>query len=249
MLPTRLLLTSCAALLAISLLWRESQAEEVVDLQLVLAVDTSYSVDNREFALQMRGIAAAFRDPEVVGAIQSGPTGRIAVSMILWAESSKPKKITPWHVLSGPGDAAAYADMVDTLPRPFDGGTGIGRAIMRSIWHIEQSGFTSPRRVIDVSGDGRETTFREWSVSPGQAHVAAARRGITVNGLAVLSEEPDLTRYYRDNVIGGPGAFVMTARRIEDFAEAMRLKLIREIKGEVFLGRFEQGPAQRPDAG
>ena len=236
-------------LLLVALLPARASADNQVDLQLVLAADASYSVDDREFALQMQGIARAFRDPEVQAAIIGGARGRIAVALMIWAESNRRKQITPWQVLDSPASAEAFAAMVAGLPRPFDGGTGIGRAIMQAVWLLEKSGFESPRRVIDVSGDGRETTFREWSVTPAQAHVAAARRGITVNGLAVLSEEPDLARYYRENVIGGPGAFVMVARRIEDFAGAMRLKLIREIKGEVFLGRKAPPAQARPDSG
>ena len=105
---------------------------------------------------------------------------------------------------------------------------------------LETSGLASTRRVIDVSGDGRETTFREWSVPPDQARHAAIDRNITINGLAITAEDRDLASYYETQVIAGPGAFVMTAASIEEFARVMRTKLLREIRGDLIIGAVGQ---------
>jgi hypothetical protein len=212
------------------------RAENSVDLQLVLAVDASGSVDEREYRLQLSGIAAAFRDPEVIKAIGDGPTGRIAVSLLVWAESRQPKARTPWRIIGTTGEAHAFADLATGFGRPVGGGTGIGKAMFTAVRMLETSGLTSPRRVIDVSGDGRETTFREWSVPPDQARHAVIDRGITINGLAITAEDPDLARYYEREVTAGPGSFVMTARSVDDFARVMRAKLLREIQGELIVG-------------
>ena len=212
----RLPRVGAGALLAIA--WfatgESARAATEVDLQLVLAVDSSASIDAGEFALQMAGIAAAFRDAEVVAAAGSGPLGRIAVAAMFWAESGWDKDKTAWHVIDGPESAEAFARL------------------------IEESGFVSERRVIDVSGDGRETTMREFNITPGQARIVASSRGITVNGLAMLSDEPDLGDYYRGEVAGGFGAFVITAASIDDFARAMRLKLLREIEHKPVVSRL-----------
>jgi hypothetical protein len=211
----------CAgAALAIGLLTAGGgvRAAAEVDLQLVLAVDSSASIDAGEFALQMAGIAAAFRDAGVVAATGSGPLGRIAVAAMFWAESGWDK---------------------DRTPRRIEGGTGIGHAVLYGVRMIEDSGFVSERRVIDVSGDGRETTMREFNITPGQARIVAMSRGITVNGLAMLSDEPDLGDYYRREVVVGFGSFVITASSIDDFARAMRLKLLREIEHKPILSRNE----------
>ncbi|MCG8689692.1 MAG: DUF1194 domain-containing protein [Minwuiales bacterium] len=219
-----------AAFLA-GLLPAAAAAEQAVDLELVLAVDGSASVDADEYALQMRGIAAAFRDPDVVAALQSGPLGRIGVTLMTWSRTDRPKHAMPWRVLDSAESAAAFADAVLARPRVTPAsGTGIGRAVQRAVWLIERNDMTAERRVIDVSGDGRETSFIDYGVPPQQARQQAMAHGITVNGLAILADEPDLDAYYRAHVIGGPGAFVMKAARFEDFAAAMRRKLIREIE-------------------
>ena len=218
------------------------RAATQVDLELVLAVDASGSISDQEFALQMTGIAAAFRDAEVLEAIRSGPTASIGVSVAIWAESEGYKDATPWHVLDGPAAAETFARLVEAFPRRIEGSTGIGRGVLYSVRLIEYNDLTSPRQVIDVSGDGRETTFRYHSVPPSQARHAATAQGITVNGLAILSEEPDLAAYYRSEVIGGFGAFVMVAETIDDFGRAIREKLLREIEYRPVIGRLEFNP-------
>lgn len=226
----------CALLAIVVLAGDEGNAATPVDLQLVLAIDTSGSVDAHEFALQLSGIAAAFRDDEVVAAIGSGPEARIVVSAVFWAESGWPKDATPWYVLDGRQSAERFARLIEDHPRRIEGGTGIGSAVMYAMKRIRDSSFASTRKVIDVSGDGRETTFREWRVTPGLARSAATAQGITVNGLAILTDEPDLVDYYEAEVIGGFGAFVVPALTIDDFARAMRLKLLREIEYRPVVG-------------
>ncbi len=213
-------------------------AQTAVDVELVIAVDSSASIDDREFALQMAGIVAAFRDPEVVAAIGSGAHHRVAVAAIFWAESGYPSDVTPWHVLADAADAERFAGLMERWPRRVEGGTGIGTAVLNSVKQLEYNAFQGKRRVIDISGDGRETTMREFYITSPQARAMAISRGITVNGLAILNDEPDLDSYYHEQVTGGPGSFVMVAREIEDFAEAMRLKLIREFEYQPLLGQL-----------
>jgi len=205
----------------------------------VLAVDTSGSVDEEEYALQVTGIAEAFRDPEVIAAIAAGPLGRIAVNVAFWAESQLPKQSLAWQVIADTADAAAFADTLASLPRAAPvGGTGIGRGVIYSVRLLQENDISGTRRVIDVSGDGRETPFRYFSVPPEQARAYAAAHGVTVNGLAILADEPDLERYYRESVIVGPGAFTLAADDFQDFADAMRRKLIREITFRPSLSRL-----------
>ena len=211
-------------------------AQTTVDVELVIAVDSSASIDDREFFLQMTGIAQAFRDPEVIAAITSGPYRRVAVAAIFWAESGYPSDITPWYVLADAASAERFAGLMERWPRRIAGGTGIGTALLNGVKQLDYNAFEGKRRIIDISGDGRETTMRDFYITSPQARAMAISRGITVNGLAILNDEPDLDLYYRDEVTGGPDSFVMVAREIEDFAEAMRRKLIREFKYRPLIG-------------
>jgi hypothetical protein len=214
-------------ILILLLLPSHASSEEIaVDLELVMAVDASGSVDAEEYALQMQGIAAAFRDPEVLAAIRSGPLGRIAASVVIWSESTRDKEALPWRILSDGAEAEAFARQVETTPRRITvGGTGIGMALL-----IQNNGIAGKRRVIDLSGDGQETPPRDYTIDLQQGRYIAQAAGVTVNGLAILAEEPELDRYYRRKLITGPGAFVMATGDYRDFAAAMRRKLIREIE-------------------
>jgi hypothetical protein len=228
-----LLLPLCAALAG------PARAQEAVDLQLVLAIDGSGSIDEEELALQIGGIATAFRDAEVQAAIAAGPLQRIAVAAIIWAEANLPKDTLPWHLVQDRDSAERFAAAVAGFRRKVAiGGTGIGKAIVTAVRLIDRSGYTSGRRVVDLSGDGEETAFRDYSVPVDQARAVAASRGVTVNGLAILSDEPELDVYYRRSVIVGPGAFVMTAGSFQDFARAVRLKLLREIEDRPLISRW-----------
>jgi hypothetical protein len=204
-------------------------ADEVVDLELVLAIDASSSVDDNEWELQRQGYADAFRDPEIQHAITSGPKKRVAIAVVVWADASVPRWDSDWFVLTAPSDSEALADFMAALPRIPVGGTGIGMGVASAIRKLDRNGLTAPRQVVDVSGDGRETPPRETVVLIPMANAMARARGVTVNGLAIVNEDPGLAAWYRDNVIAGHGSFVMTAVGYEDFAEAIRKKLLREI--------------------
>jgi hypothetical protein len=209
----------------------ESQAgDAVVDLKLALAVDASGSVDTDEYALQLSGIAAGFRDPNVRKAIRSGPAKAIAVNLVVWAEPQVPKDMSGWFIIASDGEAENFARIVEAFPRRQTGATAIGEGIAAALRSIAASGISAPREVVDVSGDGRESVAREFTVLVDQARAMALSRGVVVNGLAIENEVGDLADYYRENVQAGPGSFVMEAKTYQDFAEAMRLKLLREIE-------------------
>ena len=201
-----------------------------VDLALVLAVDASGSVDDGEFKLQLAGIATGFRDPKVRGAIKSGPEARIAVMLLVWADHQVPKDRSNWFVIASDQDAETFAQVAETFARNQNGATGIGEGLAAALRAIDTSGFDARRRVVDVSGDGRETAAREFVVLLPQARAMAYSQGVTVNGLAIANEDPGLLSYYRNAVQTGPGSFTLAAASYETFAEAMRRKLLREIE-------------------
>jgi hypothetical protein len=201
-------------------------AETQVDLQLVLAVDASGSVNQRRFELQKQGYAAAFRNPRVISAIRSGISQAIAVTMIQWTGPRLQIHVVPWMVVKDEASAEALAAAIVEAPRQlFGGGTSISGAIDYSRLILAQSPFTATRRTIDVSGDGANNVGRPAAL----ARDEAVRDGITINGLPILSVEPDLDTYYFDNVVGGPGAVMVPAENYESFAEAILKKLIIEI--------------------
>jgi hypothetical protein len=201
-------------------------AEVQVDLQLVLAVDASGSVNMRRFELQKQGYAAAFRNPRVLNAIRSGISQAIAVTMLQWTGPRLQVHVVPWMVVKDAASAEALAAAIEGTPRKlFGGGTSISGAIDYSRLILAQSPFTATRRTIDVSGDGANNIGRPASI----ARDEAVKDGITINGLPILSVEPDLDTYYFENVIGGPGAVMVPADSYESFAEAILKKLIIEI--------------------
>ena len=201
-------------------------AAEEVDLQLVLAVDASGSVDMHRFELQKRGYAAAFRNPRVLAAIRSGMAQAIAVTMHQWTGPRLQVHVVPWMVVKDDASAEALAAAIDNSRRQlFGGGTSISGAIDYSRLLLTASPFTPSRRTIDVSGDGANNIGRPAKI----ARDEAVRDGITINGLPILSVEPDLDTYYFENVIGGPGAVMVPADSYDSFAEAILKKLIIEI--------------------
>jgi hypothetical protein len=204
---------------------RAAAATEV-DLQLVLAVDASGSVSQYRFELQKRGYAAAFRNPRVLKAIQSLMTQSIGVTMLQWTGPRLQVHVVPWTLVKDAATAEDFAAAIERVPRQlFGGGTSISGAIDYSRLVLLQSPFTSSRRVIDISGDGANNIGRSVTF----ARDEAVRDGITINGLPILSVEPDLDRYYFDYVIGGPGAVMVPAENYESFADAILKKLIIEI--------------------
>jgi hypothetical protein len=201
-------------------------AERPVDLLLVLAVDASGSVDARRFELQRRGYAEAFANPRVLKAIRSGPLQAIAVTMFQWTGPSLQARILDWTVIADAAAADGVATVIATTPRQlFGGGTSVSGAIDHALRLFPDSPFAGERRVIDVSGDGANNVGRPAAL----ARDAAVAAGIVINGLPILALEPNLDTYYRDNVIGGPGAFVVAVDSFEKFGDAILGKLISEI--------------------
>jgi hypothetical protein len=201
-------------------------AQTAVDLQLVLAVDASGSVDQRRFELQQQGYVAAFRDPRVLRAIQSGAMQAIAVTMVQWTGPALQIQVLPWTLVNDATTLHAFAAEIAATPRRlFSGGTSISGVIDYAVPLLLESPFQGTRRVIDISGDGSNNRGRPAA----SARDDAMRAGIVINGLPILALEPGLKRYFSDHVIGGPGAFVIAAENHETFADAILKKLIREM--------------------
>jgi len=233
-----------AALVAAAflLIWPARAELLVVDLELVLAIDASGSVSDGEYRLQVEGIAGAFRDAGVQAAIAKQPLGRIAVALVVWAEANRPKDVTPWFVVSDAASAEAFAATVESWPRRIaNGGTGIGKALHFSALALTTNAYAADRMVIDLSGDGRETPPSDWTLGPAEGRAYAAARGVDINGLAILNDEPDLEAYFRSEVIQGRAAFVIAVEDYAGYAEAMRIKLIREIEAEPNVSMLEGG--------
>lgn len=203
-------------------------ADKPVDLELVLSADVSRSVDDQEFRLQREGYAQAFRDKRVLDAIRGGGMRRIAVVFVEWAAANMQQVVIDWTLIDGPESAEAFADQLMKRPRAyfFGGGTAVGDALYHAATLFENNGFEAERRVIDLSGDGR--TRNGMPAAPARDYVVA--QGIVINGLPILGE-PFLEEFYAREVIGGPGSFSQPAEGFEDFANAVRSKLIREIAG------------------
>ena len=204
------------------------QTQNDVAIALVLAVDASGSVDNRRFELQKRGYAAAFRNPQVMNAIRSLMTQSIAVTMVQWTGPRLHVQVVGWMLIKDEDSADAVAAAIEAAPRQlFGGGTSISGAIDYSRILLAQIPFNPARRVIDISGDGSNNSGR----SVQQARDEAVHDGVGINGLPIVAIEPNLDRYYFDNVIGGPGAFMIPADSYDTFADAILKKLINEIAG------------------
>lgn len=199
-----------------------------VDIALCLAVDASSSVDHDEFGLMMGGLAEAFRDPEVAAAAMSGPRGAAAVAAILWSGPGAQAVAVPWMVLADAEGAAALAEALDSTPRLVPAGTtALGEGLTAALRLLAEFSGNAARQVVDVSGDGAGNA----GIPSAPVRDAAVAAGVVINGLAVVNEEPDLPAHYAAEVIGGPGAFVMECRDYADFAQAIRRKLLRELRG------------------
>jgi hypothetical protein len=227
-----------AALLAATLLApRLASAAEPVDLLLVFAADVSRSIDQEKFQLQRDGYAAAITNPRVLDAVRSGPHHRIAVCFVEWSGIGAQKLLIDWTVIGDATSAQQFAAQLAEAPRSFADRTSISGAIEYAMAQLERSPYEAARRTIDVSGDGTNNAGRDVKL----ARDEALAKGVAINGLVILSEHPlswnaehtnppgGLDRYYQDNVIGGPGAFVVAAQNYETFADAILKKLITEI--------------------
>ena len=212
-------------------------AADIVDLKLVFAVDASDSIEPPEWRLEMGGIAKALRSPSVQDAIAGLPHHRIAVSMLVWADASAAHLSTGWRLIDSKEAAEAFADEVEIWPRRVGGGTAMGEGIAASIRLLQSAPFDANRQVIDVSGDGPEPLqiLSDASILMPEARAMAERAGITINGLAITKDRPDLVDWYRYNVVIGPGAFLMHVKAMQDFAVAFEAKLLRELQAEVAL--------------
>jgi len=215
-----------------------AQTSTPVDLQLVLAVDASASIDPPEFELQTRGLAEAFRDPEVQAALQAPGRHGIAVALMQWSGRFQQVVAVDWTLIDDAPSAEAFARRVETMGRRFQAETGIANALTFAIRLLEQNRFSGGRQVIDVSGDGPSNS----GADPGPVRDAAVAARITINGLAIVNEIPAVRPYYADHVIGGPGAFLMVAKDFRDFTRAIRQKLLREIRSAPLAGREAPGP-------
>jgi hypothetical protein len=203
-------------------------AQSAVDLQLVLAVDASGSVNQTRFELQRHGYASAFRNPRVVQAITAGTRHAIAVAMVQWTGPTLHVQVVDWTQVSDAKSAEALAAAIDATPRRlFGGGTSLSGAIDYAMTMLGASPFLGQRRIIDVSGDGSNNAGRPAAL----ARDEAVHAGIVINGLPITWIEPGLDLYYRDNVIGGPGAFVVAVDSYDNFADAILNKLVTEIAG------------------
>ncbi len=229
----------------LAMLARPAGAEDAtVDLQLVIAVDVSFSMDQREQLVQRTGYVDAFQSPSVIGAILSGPLGRIAVTYVEWGGNAV--QTVPWTLIDSPQSAARFARTLSRQPMrrlPF---TSISDTIAFARGLIRSNAFRAKRSVIDVSGDGPNN----YGAPAPVARDAALREGITIDGLPIMLERassaptiPDIDAYYQHCVIGGNGAFLMRVRSLGEFGEAIRNKLVTEITGP----KLSQLPGGRLD--
>src|ERR1700704_1797246 len=212
-------------------------AAEQVDLLLALSSDVSRSVDHPKFLLQREGYAAAISDPQVIDAIKSGPHQRIAVCFVEWSGFGAQKLVIDWTMIDSPGAARKFGGQLLELPRAFADRTSISGGIEFASAQLERAPFEGSRRTIDVSGDGTNNAGRDVKL----ARDETVAKGVVINGLVILSDRPvpwnaehtnppgGLEKYYQDNVIGGPGAFVLVAENFNSFGRAIIKKLIAEI--------------------
>src|SRR5215469_13807264 len=208
-----------------------------VDLELILAADVSRSIDDAEFDLQRKGYAAALTDPRVLTAIQGRPGAAIGVCFIEWSGDEDQLVVVDWTEIRDEEDAGSMAAAMLAAPRSFMGRTSISAAIDFAMSHFAASKWHAGRRIIDVSGDGTNNSGRPVT----EARDQAVAGGVTINGLAIINDKPNLgysahtqppgglPLYYRQNVIGGPNAFLIVVEDFNSFADAMANKLAKEI--------------------
>jgi hypothetical protein len=209
----------------------------VVDVELVLAVDVSYSMDMDELAIQREGYAQAIVSKEFLQALKALPNGKISVTYFEWAASSDQKIIIPWRVIDGPETADAVAEEILKTPVRRASRTSISGAIYFAMPLFDENPYRGLRRVIDISGDGPNNNGSPVTI----ARDLALSKGITINGLPIMVKEPsystmdieNLDFYYEDCVIGGPGSFVVSIKDRDKFKEAIRTKLLLEVAGRM----------------
>jgi hypothetical protein len=225
-------------------------AAEDVDLALVFVSDVSRSIDDPEFTLEKDGYASALTSPRVLDAIKTGTSGAIAVAYVEFAGSFEIRTVLDWSVIRDGASAREFAGHLIAAPRSFWGRTAISAGVDRAMQLLAESGFNAARRVIDVCGDGTNNAGRDIAAARDDA-VAA---GITINGLAIINDHPvswtfahvqppgGLANYYRENVTGGPGSFVLEVHDFANFGEAMIRKLVTEIAARPVRSRMAAAP-------
>ena len=228
---------SAAVFLAALLAFGGGVGAQTTDLLLVLAADVSRSIDESEFALQRKGYSAALTDPRVLAAIRGGATGTIAICFVEWSGAGEQNVVADWTVIRDEEDAGGLAAAILAAPRSFMGRTSISAAIDFAMAHFAKSKWQASRRIIDVSGDGTNNSGRAVT----EARDQAISQGVTINGLAIINDKPNLgysahtqppgglPLYYRQNVIGGTNAFLLVVQDFNSFADAMAQKLAKEI--------------------
>ncbi|WP_428539485.1 DUF1194 domain-containing protein [Rhodopila sp.] len=233
----RIALVPMASLSLLILAVAQPARADNVDVALVLVTDVSRSIDDTEFKLEKDGYTSAFTTQKVLDAIKGGPNGKIAVSYLEFASSFEVRTVLDWTVIRDQASARAFADKLAAAPRSFWGRTAISAGVDQAVQLLAESGMNATRHVIDVCGDGTNNAGREIS----DARDDAIKAGITINGLAIINDHPvswtfahvqppgGLANYYRANVTGGPGSFVLEVHDFSSFGEAMTRKLVDEI--------------------
>jgi hypothetical protein len=233
----RTIRTLLMSLVAVAILVPVARAAEDVDLLLVLAVDVSRSIDATKFQLQREGYAAAVADPHVLEAIHTGRTGRIGLTFVEWSGVGAQKVVIDWTTIGDTDSAKGFGDRLLEAPRSFADRTSISGAIEFAMGQLDKAPYEATRRTIDVSGDGTNNAGRDVAMLRDEA----VAKGITINGLVILSDNPmswnpdhtnppgGLANYYRNNVVGGPSAFVMVAENFNSFGQAIIKKMIAEV--------------------
>jgi hypothetical protein len=222
-----------------------ARAAEPVDVALVLVTDVSRSIDDAEFDLEKKGYAAALTSPEVLAAIRGGVIGAIAVSYLEFASAGEVKTVLDWTIIRDSSSAQSVAGQLSEAPRSFFGRTAISTGIDAAVQSLAEAPVAAARRVIDVCGDGTNNAGRDVAA----ARDDALRAGIVINGLAIINDHPvswtyahvqppgGLAAYYRENVTGGPGSFVLEIHDFRSFGDGMVRKLVSEIASRAPAGR------------
>ncbi|CCE09567.1 conserved exported hypothetical protein [Bradyrhizobium sp. STM 3843] len=213
----------------------EKEAAASVDVELIIAVDVSYSMDLDELAIQREGYAQAISSKEFMQALKNGPHGRVSITYFEWAASGDQKIIIPWRLIDGPESADAVAAEIMKTPIRRASRTSISGAIYFAVPLFDDDPYRGLRRVIDISGDGPNNSGAPVTI----ARDSALAKGIVINGLPIMVKEPsystmdidNLDYYYEDCVVGGPGSFVVPIKSREEFKEAIRTKLLMEVAG------------------
>ena len=245
----RIALVPMASLSLLILAAAQPARADDVDVALVLVTDVSRSIDDTEFKLEKDGYTSAFTTQKVLDAIKGGPNGKIAVAYLEFASNFEVRTVLDWTVISGKASAQAFADRLAAAPRSFWGRTAISAGVDQAVQLLAESGMNATRHVIDVCGDGTNNAGREVS----DARDDAVKAGITINGLAIINDHPvswtfahvqppgGLANYYRANVTGGPGSFVLEVHDFSTFGEAMTRKLVDEIAARPSKSEFAAG--------